>query len=34
LPVSFPVSWDDLGSVSPADFTVTNAPGLLGDRDP
>ena len=32
--VSFPVSWADLDSVSPADFTVRNAIGLLGDADP
>jgi bifunctional non-homologous end joining protein LigD len=32
--VSFPVSWDDLDAVEPADFTVRTAPGLLGDRDP
>ncbi|TKJ33631.1 ATP-dependent DNA ligase [Blastococcus sp. CCUG 61487] len=34
LPVSFPVAWADLDEVRPADFTVTTAPGLLGDRDP
>jgi bifunctional non-homologous end joining protein LigD len=28
-PVSFPVAWDDLGSVSPADFTVRTAAPLL-----
>ncbi len=33
-PVSFPVSWDDLDSVSPADFTVRTAAALLADRDP
>ena len=32
--VSFPVAWDDLDDVTPADFTVKTAPGLLGDRDP
>ncbi|QQQ73502.1 ATP-dependent DNA ligase [Saccharothrix sp. 6-C] len=32
--VSFPVDWDDLGSVTPADFTVKTAPALLGDGDP
>jgi bifunctional non-homologous end joining protein LigD len=32
--VSFPVGWDDLGSVVPADFTVKTAPGLLNGRDP
>jgi bifunctional non-homologous end joining protein LigD len=36
VPVSFPVSWDDLDDVTPADFTVHTAPALLGsaDRDP
>lgn len=34
VPVSFPVSWDDLANVSPRDFTIHNAPELLGDRDP
>jgi bifunctional non-homologous end joining protein LigD len=34
VPVSFPVSWDDLDDVAPHDFTVTTAPTLLGDRDP
>ncbi len=29
VPVSFPVAWDDLGSVSPADFTVRTAAPLL-----
>ncbi|GAA3086391.1 DNA ligase D [Kribbella aluminosa] len=32
--VSFPVGWDELENVSPRDFTVRTAPGLLGDRDP
>jgi bifunctional non-homologous end joining protein LigD len=35
VPVSFPVAWDDLGSISPADFTVRTAAALLagpGDR--
>ena len=32
--MSFPVDWDDLDRVSPADFTVHSAPGLLGHRDP
>ncbi|GAA3464818.1 DNA polymerase domain-containing protein [Saccharothrix longispora] len=32
--VSFPVAWDDLASVTPADFTVRTAPALLGDADP
>lgn len=33
-PVSFPVDWDDLGSVTPADFTIRTALPLLGDTDP
>ena len=33
-PVSFPVSWDDLDDVSPADFTVHTALRHLGERDP
>jgi len=32
--VSFPVAWDDLDDVTPADFTLHTAPGLLGTRDP
>jgi DNA ligase D-like protein (predicted polymerase) len=32
-PVSFPVPWPDLGSVSPADFTVRTAAALLGGQD-
>ncbi|NRQ32844.1 ATP-dependent DNA ligase [Nonomuraea sp. NN258] len=34
VPVSFPVAWEDLDRVSPADFTVRTAPGLLGGSDP
>jgi DNA ligase D len=34
VPVSFPVTWDDLDRVSPADFTVHSALGHLGDGDP
>jgi bifunctional non-homologous end joining protein LigD len=34
LPVSFPLAWDDLERVSPADFTVHTAPALLAHRDP
>lgn len=30
--VSFPVGWDDLDAVTPADFTVRSAPGLLGSQ--
>src|SRR5262249_25377911 len=33
-PVSFPVPWDDLEAVTPADFTVTTAAALIGDADP
>ncbi len=33
-PVSFPVTWDELDRVSPADFTLRTAAELLGDRDP
>jgi DNA ligase D len=34
LTVSFPVSWDDLPTVTPADFTIATAPALVGDGDP
>jgi DNA ligase D len=34
VPVSFPVSWDDLDDVAPADFTVHTALRQLGDGDP
>ncbi|MGH3586490.1 MAG: DNA polymerase domain-containing protein [Pseudonocardia sp.] len=34
VPVSFPVAWDDLDRVTPRDFTVRTAPGLLGATDP
>jgi bifunctional non-homologous end joining protein LigD len=33
-PVSFPVGWDDLDDVAPADFTVHTALERLGDGDP
>jgi bifunctional non-homologous end joining protein LigD len=33
-PVSFPVAWDDLDRVTPADFTVHTAPALLSGGDP
>ncbi len=33
-PVSFPVAWSDLDSVSPADFTLHTAAGLLGSGNP
>jgi bifunctional non-homologous end joining protein LigD len=32
--VSFPLAWADLDRVTPADFTVRTATGLLGDADP
>ncbi|MDX2974207.1 non-homologous end-joining DNA ligase [Kribbella solani] len=31
--VSFPVGWEDLENVTPRDFTVRTAPGLLGAAD-
>ena len=34
VPVSFPVGWDDLDEITPADFTVHTALRHLGDRDP
>jgi DNA primase len=34
VPVSFPVPWDDLDAVSPADFTMQTAPDRMGGRDP
>ncbi|MGK2867360.1 MAG: DNA polymerase domain-containing protein [Mycobacterium sp.] len=33
-PVSFPVSWSELGDVHPSDFTVHTALERLGERDP
>jgi bifunctional non-homologous end joining protein LigD len=33
-PVSFPLGWDDLDQVTPTDFTIRNAAGLLAGRDP
>lgn len=33
-PVSYPVAWDELDSVAPADFTLHTAPSLLAARDP
>ncbi len=33
-PVSFPVPWDSLDDVRPADFTVRNVVELTGGRDP
>jgi DNA ligase D len=34
VPVSFPLGWDDLDGVAPADFTVHTALRHLGDGDP
>jgi bifunctional non-homologous end joining protein LigD len=34
VPVSYPVSWDELDNISPADFTVVTAIDRLGDSDP
>jgi DNA primase len=34
VPVSFPLSWDSLDDVVPADFTVHGALEQLGGRDP
>ena len=32
-PVSFPIAWDELDQVTPRDFTLRTASGLLADRD-
>ncbi len=34
VPVSFPVAWEDLDDITPADFTLNTALRQLGDRDP
>jgi DNA ligase D-like protein (predicted polymerase) len=34
VPVSFPVTWEDLDRVAPADFTVHTAARLIADGDP
>jgi bifunctional non-homologous end joining protein LigD len=34
MPVSFPLAWDELDRVAPADFTVHTAAPLIADRDP
>lgn len=34
VPVSFPLSWDELAQVTPTDFTIHTALERLGDRDP
>jgi bifunctional non-homologous end joining protein LigD len=33
-PVSYPLTWDELDRVSPGEFTLHTAPGLLAGRDP
>jgi bifunctional non-homologous end joining protein LigD len=33
VPVSFPVPWDDLDAITPADFTVHTVPALVAGRD-
>jgi bifunctional non-homologous end joining protein LigD len=33
-PVSFPVAWDELGGVAPADFTIRTVPALVGTGNP
>jgi DNA primase len=32
--VSFPLAWEDLDRVAPADFTLHTAARLIGDGDP
>jgi bifunctional non-homologous end joining protein LigD len=34
VPVSFPLAWDELDAVTPGDFTVHTALGILDGRDP
>jgi DNA ligase D len=34
LPVSFPVAWADLDTITPQDFTVRTVPGRLAERNP
>ena len=34
VPVSYPLSWDDLGAVAPGDFTIFTVPDLVSDSDP
>lgn len=33
VPVSWPLTWDELASFAPGDVTITNAVGLLGEAD-
>jgi bifunctional non-homologous end joining protein LigD len=34
VPVSFPLRWDELDTITPGDFTIHNALDRLGDKDP
>jgi len=34
VPVSYPVTWEELDRVAPADFTVHTVPRLIADGDP
>jgi DNA ligase D-like protein (predicted polymerase) len=34
VPVSFPVAWEDIDDITPAEFTIHTALKLLRDRDP
>lgn len=34
VPVSFPVTWDELDGIVPGEFTIHRAAALLADRDP
>jgi bifunctional non-homologous end joining protein LigD len=34
VPVSYPVTWDELDAVSPSDFTLHTAPDLMAGGDP
>jgi bifunctional non-homologous end joining protein LigD len=34
VPVSFPVPWDDLDAITPADFTVHTVPAMVGELQP
>jgi len=34
VPVSFPLTWDQLDDVTPTDFTIRTAAALLGNSDP
>jgi DNA ligase D-like protein (predicted polymerase) len=34
VPVSYPVDWEDLDTISPGDFTLHTAPGLMSEGNP